>query len=185
MSIRNSATRADIFFAFDNIHNEVAVNIAPPSPPDLLKDSIGYDTRERLRIWLIGPLAAGLLDTLDRLKAAFRPSLMLEQPYPACVLSRYPARRDLFRGPSTLMVDTMNSDAERVARAADDNRSQISQLREKFSALMTEFSEEEDREEKAKIVAELVVLGHEWCILESRIAAVDQWYQMMWVPPCF
>jgi len=40
--------------------------------------------------------------------------------------------------------------------------------------MMAEFSMEEDWEEKAKIVLELVVLGHEWCILESRIAAVDQ-----------
>jgi len=80
MSIRNNATRAEIFFAFGNIHKEVAANIAPPSPPDLLKDSIRNDTRERLRIWLIGPLAANLLDTLHRLKAAFHPSLMLEHP---------------------------------------------------------------------------------------------------------
>ena len=50
---------------------------------------------------------------------------------------------------------------------------------------MGEFSMEEDREEKAKMVLELVVLAHEWCILESRIATVDQWYQMMWVPACF
>ena len=68
----------------------------------------------------------------------------------------------------------MNSDAERVACAADDNCSLISRLREQFLALMAEFSKEEDREEKTKIVLELVVLGHEWCILEPRIAAVDQ-----------
>jgi len=46
MSTRNNATSAYIFFAFDNIHKEVAVNIAPPSPPDFLKDSIGHDTHE-------------------------------------------------------------------------------------------------------------------------------------------
>ena len=59
------------------------------------------------------------------------------------------------------MVDTMNSEAELAVRAADDNRLQISRYGQKFSALMAEFSTEEDREKKAEIVAELVVLGHE------------------------
>ena len=83
------------------------------------------------------------------------------------------------------MVDIMNPDAERVACSADNNCSQISRLGEQFSALMVGFSKEEDREEKAKMGLELVVLGDEWRILESRIVAVDQWYQMMWVPRCF
>jgi len=39
---------------------------------------------------------------------------------------------------------------------------------------MAEFSMEEDWEEEAKRVLKLVVLGHEWGILESRIATVDQ-----------
>ena len=185
MSIRNNATRADVFFAFDNIQKEVAVNITPPTSPDLLKDGTGHHTRERLRRWLISPFAADLLDTLDRLKAAFHPNLMLEQPYPEWVLSHYPTRREFFHGPDTLMMDTMNSDAERAARASNDNRSQISHLRMRFSTLMTELSKEENRREKTKIIAELVALGHEWCIFEARITAVNQWYQMMWEPPCF
>ena len=66
------------------------------------------------------------------------------------------------------MVDTVNSDAKWVACAADDNCSQISRLREQFSELMAEFWKEDDREENAKMVLELVVWGHEWCFLDLR-----------------
>ncbi|PWW79975.1 hypothetical protein C7212DRAFT_307820, partial [Tuber magnatum] len=85
---------------------------------------------------LKGPLAANVLSTLDRLKAAFHPNYVSEPPYPEWILPNYPAKREFFHGPDTLMEDTMNSDAERVSRASNDNLSLISHVRTRFSTLM-------------------------------------------------